>query len=1324
LRARESVPTRARHVARSSSFPSLAKKEKPKNVQTTTHRPNKTKQKQVKNILQRLTTVNPTSLVGLAEAAELLCGSLDVSTAAIIASTEGVTGSHVLLAAHGVGAAALEDNVVMAGADWSAYQLEDAASLLYLRAADDAAAEALPRDWQALYRAGGLRSFLAVPIGGGGGGGLLSAPAPAPGDGGPAAVPPRAGMLVIAKEQLNAFDDEWWEPMLAVLAVGLVGLVRSEQAAHLVQLLRQLHAAPEPCALVATLLRGTFRLLLRATNIRMGVRLALLSPDHTKALVFEADTARLVAAGGEGTGAAVAAARHGGSGRGGGGAGGAGAAEAAAATAAAAAAAGTAAAAGGGGHQANGIGGGPAPPSPATASTTAAAAAPPPQPAGSLSPDIAVTEISLENTLLLDAVAKGKARFVSDCASYLQSCMMPATDIFISPQALVASIVVLPLQHAGATLGGMYFTLEAPSNFQNVKDLLMGFVGALVLLLVQKGFCGPTTAGAASASAAKAATAATAAATAAGAAGAGQPAAAGAAAAAGAGAGAASGSSAAAAPPTGPAADKGGTSLYESLLRVAGGANTAGGGRGGALALAGSGTDGLGGGPGGALSLAAGGGGSHQQQLGQQSSKRAFVKRNCTEAMLRVLQHELRTAHAARARLQWVDDLVLLETVGKGGFGVVYRGLWKGSVAAAKVMYARQHERQAMKDALEMAVLTTVSHPNIVQVYACLTDMVEDAAAAAPPAAAAAPMLAPYAQQLGGVGGGGGGGAGAGGGAGGQPYFAGGHPGGGYLGADGAMVAYGDAGGGAGGRLDGPLEGGGGGGGAAAASAAAAAVAAAAAAAAEGRINIRFRRLQPDEDRSLATCNVVVMEYCDCGSLRHALKRSAFHRRLGAASVAVDLCAIVQVLVEVAQAVQHLHALKLLHCDIKPENVLLRSEPAKPLGEKLRLWGFSRGFFFAAAGVQNKRRPSTLESVVSSFPFSFFPRIQTPPTHDAQPTTNPPTDQPTILTKTKTQTTTQTKTQTQNKTNAVNDEKTKNKTGFVTKLSDFGLAKLLRDNYYIVNRSGSGTVTHLAPELFQVGSRITAAVDTYSFGIMMWELYTGQRAYAGLGRDAIIDRVYRRQGRPAFPAGVPAPYARLVRACWETDPSLRPGFSAVLARLGEMLAMFQAGACPPPEDAPPEAAAALQQHQQQQQLQQQQQMQMQMQQQQGGDEAAAALARAMPPAPLPPPTQQQQQAYHHQQQQAQQALQQQQQQQAQMTQRQQLELQQQYEQQYYEQQQRMLYEQQQVQQQLQQQQQQQQAQQQQYQRQQQQQQLQQQHQHQQQQQQYQQQHQF
>jgi hypothetical protein len=45
----------------------------------------------------------------------------------------------------------------------------------------------------------------------------------------------------------------------------------------------------------------------------------------------------------------------------------------------------------------------------------------------------------------------------------------------------------------------------------------------------------------------------------------------------------------------------------------------------------------------------------------------------------------------------------------------------------------------------------------------------------------------------------------------------------------------------------------------------------------------------------------------------------------------------------------------------------------------------------------------------------------------------------------------------------------------------------------------------------------------------MWELYTGQRAYGGLGRDAIIERVYKKKARPIFPLGVPQPYAMLAK---------------------------------------------------------------------------------------------------------------------------------------------------------------------------------------------------
>lgn len=46
-----------------------------------------------------------------------------------------------------------------------------------------------------------------------------------------------------------------------------------------------------------------------------------------------------------------------------------------------------------------------------------------------------------------------------------------------------------------------------------------------------------------------------------------------------------------------------------------------------------------------------------------------------------------------------------------------------------------------------------------------------------------------------------------------------------------------------------------------------------------------------------------------------------------------------QVLIEVAQAIQHLHSLKLIHCDIKPENVLLKSDGSKPIGFVTKVGG-------------------------------------------------------------------------------------------------------------------------------------------------------------------------------------------------------------------------------------------------------------------------------------------------------------------------------------------------------------------------------------------------
>ncbi|WIA12566.1 hypothetical protein OEZ85_006227 [Tetradesmus obliquus] len=123
----------------------------------------------------------------------------------------------------------------------------------------------------------------------------------------------------------------------------------------------------------------------------------------------------------------------------------------------------------------------------------------------------------------------------------------------------------------------------------------------------------------------------------------------------------------------------------------------------------------------------------------------------------------------------------------------------------------------------------------------------------------------------------------------------------------------------------------------------------------------------------------------------------------------------------------------------------------------------------------------------------------------------------------------------------------------VAKLGDLGLVKLLGDSGSLVNRSTSGTLTHLAPERLQAGSLITPAADTYSFGVLMYELYTGQKPYAGLAPGPGMMRAIFDGLRPVFPDSTPAGYRALAECCWSCHISARPCFEEVVGRLQELL---------------------------------------------------------------------------------------------------------------------------------------------------------------------------
>lgn len=63
------------------------------------------------------------------------------------------------------------------------------------------------------------------------------------------------------------------------------------------------------------------------------------------------------------------------------------------------------------------------------------------------------------------------------------------------------------------------------------------------------------------------------------------------------------------------------------------------------------------------------------------------------------------------------------------------------------------------------------------------------------------------------------------------------------------------------------------------------------------------------------------------------------------------------------------------------------------------------------------------------------------------------------------------------------------------KLTDFGLARELQKTTNVMN--AAGTYSHMPPEVIK-SSTYSKASDVWSFGVLLWELLTGEVPYKGL----------------------------------------------------------------------------------------------------------------------------------------------------------------------------------------------------------------------------------
>src|SRR5688500_9442053 len=109
-----------------------------------------------------------------------------------------------------------------------------------------------------------------------------------------------------------------------------------------------------------------------------------------------------------------------------------------------------------------------------------------------------------------------------------------------------------------------------------------------------------------------------------------------------------------------------------------------------------------------------------------------------------------------------------------------------------------------------------------------------------------------------------------------------------------------------------------------------------------------------------------------------------------------------------------------------------------------------------------------------------------------------------------------------------------------TYLADFGLARILSDST-LAFHTGHGTPPYASPE--QVSSKeITSKSDIFSFGILLFEMFTGQLPWNGK-RQLGIEQLHSDQELPdprEYVTGLPPGITDVLRRVTSVNPDLRP----------------------------------------------------------------------------------------------------------------------------------------------------------------------------------------
>ncbi|CAN4087278.1 unnamed protein product [Withania somnifera] len=114
---------------------------------------------------------------------------------------------------------------------------------------------------------------------------------------------------------------------------------------------------------------------------------------------------------------------------------------------------------------------------------------------------------------------------------------------------------------------------------------------------------------------------------------------------------------------------------------------------------------------------------------------------------------------------------------------------------------------------------------------------------------------------------------------------------------------------------------------------------------------------------------------------------------------------------------------------------------------------------------------------------------------------------------------------------------------WTVKICDFGLSRIMT-NAPMRDSTSAGTPEWMAPELIR-NETFTEKCDIFSFGVIVWELFTLRRPWEGIPPNRVVYAVANEGSRLELPEG---PIGRLIADCW-AEPNERPSCEEILTQL-------------------------------------------------------------------------------------------------------------------------------------------------------------------------------